>query len=92
MKAPLIAAMLAMFAATASAETPAKLLARNDSLSKQLAHHECEYLSKYRIASTALDAELKGHDLKSPCLNQCDERRSGTYTGIRRTIIFGVAY
>jgi hypothetical protein len=92
MKAPLIAAMLAMFAATASAETPATPLASNDSLSKQLAHHECKYLSKYRIATTALDTESKGHVLKSACVNQCGEWRGGAYTGIRHTIIFGVAY
>jgi hypothetical protein len=88
MKTALIAAMLALFAATASAETPATPLASNDSLSKskQFAHHECKYLSKYRSATTALDAEPKG------CVNQCDERRGGAYTGGRHTFIFGVAY
>ena len=90
MKVTLIAAMLAMFAATASAATPTTPLDSNDSLSKQFAHRECKYLSKYRIATTALDAAPKGHDLKSPCVNQCDERRA--YTGGGRTLILGVAY
>ena len=90
MKAALIAAMLAMVAATASAATPATPLAANDSLSKQFVDRECAYLSKYRIATTALDAEPKGHDLKTPCVNQCAERRA--YTGSRRTLILGVAY
>jgi len=92
MKAPLIAAVLAVFAVTASAETPAKPLASNDSLSKQFSDRECKYLLKYRIATTALDAEPKGYDLKSPCVNQCDERRGDAYTAFRHTIIFGVAY
>ncbi len=75
MKATLIAAMLAMFAATASAETSTKPLAANDSLSKQFA---------------ALDAEPKGHDLITPCVSQCAERRA--YTSSRQTLILGIAY
>ena len=92
MKVTLIAAMLAMFAATASAETPTTPLAGNDSLLKQLAHRECKYLLQYRIATTALDAEPKGPDLNSLCVNQCEERRGGAYTGGRRTLILGVGY
>ncbi len=92
MKITLIAAMLAMFAATASAETPATTLASNDSLLKQLAHRECKYLLQYRIATSALNAEPKGPDLKSLCVNPCDERRGGAYTGGRHTLILGVGY
>jgi hypothetical protein len=90
MQALLIAAILALFGATASAETLAKPLATHDPLSKQFVGRECAYLSKYRIATTALDAEPKGHDLRSPCVNECAERRADT--GSRHTLILGVAY
>lgn len=90
MKTTIVAAMLVMFAATASAETQSKPLTSNDSLSKQFVDRECAYLSKYLIGTTALDAEPKGRTLKTPCVNQCTERRA--YTGSRHTLILGVAY
>jgi hypothetical protein len=78
MKAPLIAAILVTFVGTASAETPAKPLASNESMPAQIAYRGCEYLPKGRVANLAL------------C--QSDAERSALYARMRHTIIFGVAY
>jgi len=91
MKAPLIIAMLVTFAASASAGTPAKLPASNESLPAQIAYRDCEYLPEYlpkeRIANLALNAQPKCRDSRRPC--QSDE---ALYARMRRTFFFGVAY
>jgi hypothetical protein len=77
MKTYLIALLLVIIAAPAFGEARIKPPAMNNSMSKQLVHWKCEYLSKYGSAITALDPKLR-------------ERRGGLASP--NTIIFGIAY
>ncbi len=77
MKTYLIAALLVIVAAPAFGEARIKPPALNNSMSRQFAHRECEYPSKYGSAIGALDLKLR-------------ERRGGLASP--NTIVFGIAY
>lgn len=77
MKTHLIAALLVISAAPAFGEARIKPPALTNSMSNQVAHRSCEFLSKYGSAITALDPKLR-------------ERRGGLASP--NTIIFGIAY
>ena len=77
MKPHLIAVLLVIIAAPAFGEARIKPPAINVSMSNQFAHRNCEFLSKYGSAFSALDPKLR-------------ERRGGLASP--NTIIFGIAY
>ncbi len=66
MKIHLIAALLVISAVPAFAEARIKAPALNNSMSKQFAHRNCEYLSKYGSAITALELRERRGGLASP--------------------------